>query len=72
MAYDCGDARISVDTRMHRASYSVDTIHRYPVKECAQYQTTPEGGRVCVRYVTRYEERPAKVGGRLNLIRDVQ
>ncbi|MNC88928.1 hypothetical protein D3C83_48020 [compost metagenome] len=53
---------------MYRATYSVATMRRYPVRECVEYQTTREGARVCVRYATRYEERPARLSGRLNLI----
>jgi hypothetical protein len=70
--FDCGDVSVNVDVRMYRASYSVATMRRHPVRECAEYRTTPEGGRVCVRYYTRYEERPARVSGRLNLIREVR
>jgi hypothetical protein len=68
--YDCGDVTVSVDTRMYLASYSVATMRRYPVRECALYQTTTTGDRVCVRYETRYEERPGRISGRLNLIRE--
>lgn len=68
--FDCGDVSVSVDVRMYRASYSVATMRRYTVRECVEYRTTREGTSVCVRYATRYEERPARLSGRLNLIRD--
>lgn len=70
--FDCGDVSVSVDVRMYRASYSVATSRLYPVRECVQYQTTPEGNRVCLRYETRQEERPGRVNGRLNLIREIR
>lgn len=70
--FDCGDVSISVDVRMYRATYTVATMQRYPVRECVEYQTTPEGTRVCVRYATRYEERPGRISGRLNLVRVIR
>src|SRR5688500_18005286 len=41
--FDCEDVFISVDMAMSRASYSVATMTRHAVRECATYRTTSTG-----------------------------
>lgn len=69
--FECMDVTISIDRQLPLtgASYRLRTMVRRAVQECVEYQTLSTGERRCVRYETRYEERPGTRSGRLNLVR---